>query len=115
MYPLFYQRQITIRFFGDLFYIRFAMNTVWFNRSMLYLNLLLAQCGSDRTSKNGREPAEFYNSSSAIVWVCVARTSKKYHTNRDCKGLRNCRHRLIEISVREAEEHYSRRPCKLCY
>ncbi len=84
--------------------------------SILLLLLLLAHCGSDNNRKNNNS-GNMSNSSSISenVWICNGKTSKKYHSNSNCQGLRNCTHDLIEVSGKEAEEEYSRRPCKLCY
>jgi len=48
-----------------------------------------------------------------IVYICV--TGEVYHAYRDCRGLNNAKHKIIEVSKEEAVNKYKRRPCKLCY
>ena len=50
----------------------------------------------------------------AKVWVCTGESSERYHAHNDCKGLRNCRASVEEISLQEAEG-IGRTPCKKCY
>ena len=45
------------------------------------------------------------------VYICV--TGKVYHSNKDCRGLKNSTHEIKEISLSEAQK--TRRPCKICY
>lgn len=47
----------------------------------------------------------------ATVYICV--TGKVYHSNKDCRGLKNSTHEIKEISLGEAQK--TRRPCKICY
>ena len=37
----------------------------------------------------------------AKVWVCTGESSERYHAHNDCKGLRNCRASVEEISLQE--------------
>lgn len=39
----------------------------------------------------------------ASVWVCQSASAKKYHFNRGCGGLKNCKHTIEKSSVKEAE------------
>lgn len=50
----------------------------------------------------------------AKVWVCTGESSERYHAHNDCKGLRNCRASVEEISLQEAES-IGRTPCNKCY
>jgi hypothetical protein len=37
------------------------------------------------------------------VYICDSPGAAKYHLRQDCKGLRNCRHRVIKITLEEAK------------
>lgn len=97
------------------------MRTNYLTAAMLLLTFILAHCGSDKAgNKNGGSapmgaPMGAAPKSTGSVWICNGKTSKKYHSDQDCKGLRNCTHELIEVSAQEAEDDYRRRPCKLCF
>ncbi len=83
---------------------------------MLLLALLLTYCGSDKKNNTiSSAPMGSAPKFSGNVWICNGKTSKKYHSDQDCKGLRNCTHELVEVSAQEAEDEYRRRPCKLCF
>lgn len=60
--------------------------------------------------------ASFRNSNTDVlegfVYVCNGKSAKRYHMDRYCKGLRNCRSGISEISLEEAMEY--RTPCKIC-
>lgn len=36
------------------------------------------------------------------VFVCDSKYAKKYHYRGDCRGLKNCKHKIIEISLDSA-------------
>lgn len=48
------------------------------------------------------------------VYICVSKTAKRYHCDRDCRGLNNCTHEIKIVTVKEAEKR-GLTPCKLCY
>lgn len=70
--------------------------------------LFCVSCGSSH--KRVSVPTD----SNTKVWVCTGSSSKRYHAHNDCKGLRNCRASVEEISLQEAES-IGRTPCKKCY
>lgn len=38
------------------------------------------------------------------VYICDSPNSIRYHLRADCKGLRNCSHRIIQVSLEEANK-----------
>jgi hypothetical protein len=38
------------------------------------------------------------------VYVCSGAKGKKYHLRADCRGLRSCQHRLIKMTLAEAQK-----------
>ena len=54
-------------------------------------------------------------STEAKVYVCVGGSAYAYHSNRDCRGLNNCRHEIIEVTVTDAIKKYRRKECRICY
>lgn len=49
-----------------------------------------------------------------VVYICTGGYATKYHRNKKCKGLDNCKGRIIEIPKSEAMKK-GRTPCKLCH
>ncbi len=50
----------------------------------------------------------------AMVWICGGPNSKRYHSNRNCGGLKKCSKTPSKISLGEARQRgYT--PCKKCY
>ncbi len=47
------------------------------------------------------------------VWVCTGVSSKRYHADNDCDGLRNCKSEIVEVTVQQAQDG-GRTPCKIC-
>lgn len=45
------------------------------------------------------------------VWLCMGKYSKVYHASANCRGLRNCKGKLVKVSLEDAINKYSRRPC----
>lgn len=37
------------------------------------------------------------------VWICKSAGAKKYHANRDCGGLKKCKHDVEKKTVKQAE------------
>lgn len=48
------------------------------------------------------------------VYVVMSNMAHAYHSNKDCKGLRNATHTIKQVTVQEAKE-MGRQPCKICY
>lgn len=38
------------------------------------------------------------------VYLCDSNTGKKYHLRADCRGLSNCSHRVIKVTLEEAKK-----------
>jgi hypothetical protein len=38
------------------------------------------------------------------VYICFSKGAKKYHYNKFCKGLTNCKHTIKKVSLSEAKE-----------
>jgi len=45
------------------------------------------------------------------VFICADSNAKKYHFVSDCKGLTNCRDKIINVSLKEAKSKYHREVC----
>ncbi len=45
------------------------------------------------------------------VYICLSPGAKKYHYNRDCRGLGNCTHEVKAVSKGSAEEEYRLELC----
>lgn len=52
--------------------------------------------------------------STAYVYICTGGSSTKYHKTSTCRGLGNCKGRVIKVTKDEAESEYHRTPCKIC-
>lgn len=52
--------------------------------------------------------------SGETVFICSGSTSKRYHSDPDCRGLSNCTGEIEEVSEEEAED-MGRTPCQICY
>ena len=46
----------------------------------------------------------FQSDSSNSVYICVSKTAIKYHLDRNCHGLKNCKHEIKSVSKAEAIE-----------
>jgi len=69
-------------------------------KTFLLLFLLLSDC------KTAITPTD-----NTIVYICESSNGKKYHLNPNCKGLRNCSHRIVKLTLGEAK----RRGKTLCH
>jgi hypothetical protein len=38
------------------------------------------------------------------VYVCKGSHGKKYHLKADCRGLRNCQHRVVKMTMEQAKK-----------
>jgi hypothetical protein len=54
------------------------------------------------------------NHKTETVYICTGKSSKKYHSKKDCRGLKRCSGDIIEVSVEDAE-NMGKTPCKICY
>ena len=59
--------------------------------------------------------SEFTSINVNKVYICVSRSAKVYHSNKDCSGLRHCTHEIREITESDAIDEYHRRKCHICY
>lgn len=57
---------------------------------------------------------EKVSASEAMVYICVRENSKRYHCDRDCRGLNRCDHTIRKVTVSKAKS-LGRTPCKVCY
>ena len=55
-----------------------------------------------------------YGENEEMVYICVSNTAYAYHKNESCQGLQRCTHEIKEVSRKEAEEKYRRKPCRWC-
>ena len=46
----------------------------------------------------------FQSDSSNSVYICVSKTANKYHLDRGCGALKNCKHEIKSVSKSEAIE-----------
>jgi hypothetical protein len=40
----------------------------------------------------------------SFVYICNSTGAKKYHLKEDCRGLRNCQHRVVKMTLEEAKK-----------
>jgi hypothetical protein len=38
------------------------------------------------------------------VYICNSAAAKKYHLRTDCRGLRNCQHKIVKMTLEEAKK-----------
>lgn len=50
----------------------------------------------------------------ANVYICTGKYAKVYHSNKNCKGLDNCKGEVKLVSLETAKQQ-GKRACKLCY
>ena len=58
--------------------------------------------------------AEIAAADMTYVYICTGSSSTKYHKTALCRGLNNCKGKIIKVSRTVAEEEYHRSPCKIC-
>lgn len=46
----------------------------------------------------------FQSENNSTVYICVSKTASKYHLNRNCGALKNCKHEIKSVSKSEAIE-----------
>lgn len=86
---------------------------------LLFAIILMASCSSSSKKPDDVEPEKKESvvksdAYSENVFICTGSSSKRYHCDRDCKGLSRCSGEIEEISEDEAED-MGRTPCKICY
>jgi hypothetical protein len=77
------------------------------------LTATLLICGNG-FSREASKSSSKEQSKQEVVYVCTGGYATKYHRNKKCKGLDNCKGRIIEIPKSEAMKK-GRTPCKLCH
>ena len=85
---------------------------------LFFAIILMASCGGSSKksadSESTKKETVERPSSSGEVYICTGHSSKRYHCDRDCKGLSNCSGEIEEVSEDEAED-MGRTPCRICY
>ena len=86
---------------------------------LLFTIILMTSCSSSSKKSADVEPVKKESAvksadSGGNVFVCTGGSSKRYHCDRDCKGLSRCSGEIEELSEEEAED-MGRTPCKICY
>lgn len=86
---------------------------------LLFAIILMASCSSSSKKSVDVEPEKKESVAkpagySDNVYICTGSSSKRYHCDRDCRGLSSCSGEIEEISEEEAED-MGRTPCKICY
>ncbi len=51
-----------------------------------------------------------FNCSQVTVYVCDSKSATKYHFRSDCRGLNNCKHRIVSMPLEKASK--TRSLCK---
>ena len=88
--------------------------------TLLFVSIILmASCSSSSKKSADVEPEKKESAvksaySGGNVFICTGGSSKRYHCDRDCKGLSRCSGEIEEVSEEEAE-NMGRTPCKICY
>jgi hypothetical protein len=54
------------------------------------------------------------DSKGETVYICKGPSSKAYHNDKHCQGLRNCSTPIYSVDISEAIE-LGRKPCGYCY
>lgn len=47
-----------------------------------------------------------------IVYICLSRTSHRYHNSPNCSGLSRCSHQIVKMTIDEAKKN-GRTACQL--
>lgn len=77
-------------------------------RALLLLTLVLVGMFAAGTASEDSPKEE------AKVYICVSKNAKRYHCDRDCRGLQSCKHEIRIVTIKEAQER-GLTPCKVCY
>ncbi|WP_330442017.1 hypothetical protein [Flavobacterium sp. C4GT6] len=46
----------------------------------------------------------FNGSGESDVYICTGKSSKRYHYNKNCRGLSNCKAEIKEVTLKEAKD-----------
>ncbi|MCF8461267.1 MAG: hypothetical protein K9G46_11125 [Flavobacteriales bacterium] len=49
--------------------------------------------------------------SDTTVYICVSKSSKAYHKDKNCFALNNCKHEVKAVSLYDAQNTYGRKLC----
>jgi hypothetical protein len=72
----------------------------------LFVSLFFAcNKAAEPTKSTNREPK---------VYICTGKSSEVYHSDENCRGLRNCKGEIKQVPLKEAQT-MNRRACKICY
>jgi hypothetical protein len=52
---------------------------------------------------------------SQMVFICTGEYAEVYHSNKNCRGLNNCKSDIDEVNKSYAINYKSRRPCCICW
>lgn len=47
------------------------------------------------------------------VYICISKTTHKYHVDRNCSGLAHCNHPIKKVTFTQARK-MGYTPCKIC-
>ena len=84
-------------------------------RFLLVFMFSFSLVNSDDASFKSNETGALSNTPATIVYICAGGIAYAYHEFRNCFGPNNCTHEIIKITIKEAVDKYSRKPCKRCY
>ncbi len=76
---------------------------------MKLLITLLFSIGVASTSESDIALAN-YNADTS-VYICVSETAKKYHYDKNCRGLNKCSHEIKKVTLSDAKGKYTRTLC----
>lgn len=77
---------------------------------ILAMVLSITSCNGGK-SKDNYKDEDF--SQYQVVYICTGTHATKYHIDKNCKSLSNCKGRVVEMTKGEAVKRH-RTPCKLC-
>ncbi len=75
-------------------------------KTLLLTLIMLA--GNVMIEKPGNLASETY------VYICTGPKSERYHSTKDCRGLRNCSASIEKVTLTKAKE-LGRDACGICY
>ena len=62
---------------------------------------------------NSAANSSITTSETAYVYICTGSSATKYHAKATCRGMNNCRGKVVKISVEDAKGQ-GRTPCSIC-
>lgn len=45
-----------------------------------------------------------FNSNETYVYICKSVNSKKYHYDKNCRGLKQCNHKIEQVTLKQAQK-----------